>query len=352
MVKRRLSFSSSNLGVEELISGIQNTFVDSEGNSYVAFSGYPSDSAIQTTDRSVTFESNEVVGNTININSHQFFNGEKIYYQPLTNDSKVTGITTGTYYVNVVDVNNIKLSLNPQNLYLGNTIAISGSGTDTHKITPSIPVGDADRVLKNQDNFRRIFKTPKNNENNTNIIGPIGVGLDGVELHSPISNDSVYYGQLNNIIVLDGGSNYSVTSPPNVAIADSYGSSAVANAQIADGSIHEIVLRTRGFDYITTPSVTITGGNGSGADCQAKMQGYDHSVSFNDFKVDLTLNKITLDDDHKFLQGEEVIYTASGTPIGVGATNIGITTTLLSSGGTYYISQYPGDATAFRIYST
>ena len=171
VVKRRLSFSSANLGVEELISGIQNTFVDSEGNSYVAFSGYPSDSAIQTTDRSVTFESNEVVGNTININSHQFFNGEKIYYQPLTNDSKVTGITTGTYYVNVVDVNNIKLSLNPQNLYLGNTIAISGSGTDTHKITPSIPVGDADRVLKNQDNFRRIFKTPKNNENNTNIIG-------------------------------------------------------------------------------------------------------------------------------------------------------------------------------------
>tara|TARA_B100000427_G_scaffold175279_1_gene145750 strand:- start:3 stop:11099 length:11097 start_codon:yes stop_codon:yes gene_type:complete len=352
VVKRRLSFSSTNLGVEELISGIQNTFVDSEGNSYVAFSGYPSDSAIQTTDRSVTFESNEVVGSTININSHQFLNGEKIHYQPLTNDSKVTGITTGTYYVNVVDVNNIRLSLNPQNLYLGNTIAISGSGTDTHKITPSIPVGDADRVLKNQDNFRRIYKTPKNNEDNTNIIGPIGVGLDGVELHSPISNDSVYYGQLNKIIVLDGGSNYSVTSPPNVAIADSYGSSAVANAQIGDGSIHEIVLRTRGFDYIATPSVSITGGNGSGAECQAKMQGYDHSVSFNDFKVDLTLNKITLDDNHKFLQGEEVTYTATGTPIGVGATNIGITTTLLSSGGTYYISQYPGDTTAFRIYST
>ena len=38
VVKRRLSFSSANLGVEELISGIQNTFVDSDNNTYLTFS--------------------------------------------------------------------------------------------------------------------------------------------------------------------------------------------------------------------------------------------------------------------------------------------------------------------------
>ena len=43
------------------------------------------------------------------------------------------------------------------------------------------------------------------------------------------------------------------------------------------------------------------------------MEGFKHSVSFNDKKVDLTNNKITLDEDHRFLNGEEVIYTAGGT---------------------------------------
>ena len=80
------------------------------------------------------------------------------------------------------------------------------------------------------------------------------------------------------------------------------------------------------------------------------MEGFKHSVSFNDFKVDLTNNKITLDEDHRFLDGEEVIYTAGGTPIGVGATNIGFTTSLLSNGGTYFISHFTGNTKAFKIH--
>ena len=55
-------------------------------------------------------------------------------------------------------------------------------------------------------------------------------------------------------------------------------------------------------------------------------------------------------EDHRFLDGEEVIYTAGGTPIGVGATNIGFTTSLLSNGGTYFISHFTGDTKAFKIH--
>ena len=353
-IKKRLHFVSNNLGVGHLVADIQNSFIDSQDNAYVAFSGYPSDSAIQTTDRSVTFATNDVIGNTINIIGHEFLNGEKIHYQPLTNNSKISGIGTGTYFVSVVDVNNIKLALNAQSLYNGQTIVFTGisTATDTHRITPSIPAGGVQQQLGNQNNFRRILNKPKNNENNTDIVGPIGVTLNGVELHSPISNDAIYYGQINNIIVLNAGENYSVNSPPNVAVADSFGSGAIANAHLSDGKIDEIVLRTRGFDYIGTPSVTLTGGNGTGSELAAKMQGYVHSVAFNDFKVDLPTNKITLDDAHKFLNGEEVIYTAGGRPIGIGSTNVGFTTSRLSDGGKYYISPDPSDVKAFRIYST
>ena len=177
---------------------------------------------------------------------HEFLNGEKIHYQPLSDDSKISGIGTGTYFVSVVDVNNIKLSLNAQSLYNGQTIAFSGvsTATDMHQITPSIPAGGVQQQLGNQNNFRRILNKPKNNENNTDIVGPIGVTLNGVELHSPISNDAIYYGQINNIIVLNAGENYSVNSPPNVAVADSFGSGAIANAHLSAVSYTHLTLPT------------------------------------------------------------------------------------------------------------
>ena len=46
--------------------------------------------------------------------------------------------------------------------------------------------------LKNQNHFKRIRKNPKRASNNKNIVGPIGVTVNGLELHSPLSNDSVF----------------------------------------------------------------------------------------------------------------------------------------------------------------
>ena len=297
------------------------------------------------------FGSYNVSSNNINIPTHQFLNGEKIYYQPQSTNSGISGITTGTYFVKVVDPNNIRLALNAQNLYLNNTISITGTTTtDVHKITPAIPIGDVTTKLENQNNFRRILKNPENNQNNEDITGPIGLSLNGIEYHSPISDDSVFYGQIDNIVVLDKGNNYSVVSPPNVSIADSFGSSAVANAHIDEGQIQEIIVTNKGFDYFGTPSVTISGGNGGGAETQLRMEGFKHSVSFKDPNIDVTNDKVTLDEDHKFLNGEEVIYTSGGDPIGVGATNIGFSTSLLSKGGTYFISHFPGDTRAFKIH--
>ena len=351
IIKKRLLFTSPNLGLDFLISNIQNTFVDADNNTYVSFSGYSSDDSIQSTDRSVTFQSNNVSDNKINILGHQFLNGEKIYYEPQSNNSGISGISTGTYFIKSVDPNTIQLALNAQNLYLNNIISITGTtATDVHKITPAIPVGDIITKLQNQNNFRRIRKNPENNQKNQNIAGPIGLSLNGIEYHSPISDDSVFYGQIDNIIVLDQGNGYSVVSPPNISISDSFGSSAVANVHVDEGEVKEIILTNKGFDYIETPSVTISGGNGGGVQTKIRMEGFKHSVSFNDFKVDLTNNKITLDEDHRFLNGEEVFYSAGGTPIGVGATNIGFSTSRLSDGGNYFISHFPGDPKAFKIH--
>ena len=64
----------------------------------------------------------------------------------------------------------------------------------THKLVPYLLwVGNG---LGNQNNFKRILKNTLPAEEKYDIIGPIGVGLNGVEIHSTKSDNSYYYGQI------------------------------------------------------------------------------------------------------------------------------------------------------------
>ena len=331
-VKKNLNFVSSNLNLNSLLADIQNSFIDKDENTYIAFSGYPSYNALQTTNRSKTFTSNSASSGVINISSHRFITGDKIYLEA---SSDITGISSGYYYANKLNDNSIQLSLSRLNIYSNNFLNFNGSGDSTNTITLADLYGNN---LKNQDNFKRILKNPEKNTNNSLLYGPIGVSLNGVELHSPISNDSVFYGQLQKINVLENGSNYDVVNPATISILDSSGSGAQAYLHLS-GSIEEIILENPGFNYIDLPIVKISGGNGSGCVAEAKMTSYQHFVSFSDFKVNLISNSINLDDDHKFFDGEEVIYTSSGLPIGIGSTNVGFTTSRLTNNTFYYISK-------------
>ena len=355
-IRKKLSYIDSRFGITSLLGNIQNTFVDNEENTYVSFSGYPSFETTNT-NRSKTFNSSSGVSTnqyTINIGNHNFINGEKVYLnlgEDLTysSGSGITGIGTGFYFVNVIDSNTIKLALTPLNLYRGQleiprytgTINDNTSGINTifkdvnHTITPANLYENGE--LQNQDNFKRIYKNSKISTENQNIKGSIGVSLNGIEYHSPISKDSLYYGQINEIEVLNSGEDYDVISPPTLSIVDLSGTSSVGHGNFS-GSVSEIIVNNRGFDYTKTPSVTISGGNGLGARCEAKMKGLTYSKSYNDFNVDLATN--TFDGGHRFLNGEEIVYTATGTPIGIQTgVNVGFNTDLLSSGTSYFISK-------------
>jgi len=331
-VKKNLNFVSSKLNLNSLLADIQNSFIDKDENTYIAFSGYPSYSALETTNRSKTFTSNSASSGVIQINSHKFITGDKIY---LETSSGITGISSGYYYVNKLNDNSIQLYLSRLNIYSNNFLNFNGSGDNTNTITPADLYGNN---LINQDNFKRILKNPEKNTNNSPISGPIGVSLNGVELYSPISNDSVFYGQLQKINILESGSNYDVVNPATISILDSFGSGAQAYPHLS-GSIEEIILENPGFDFINLPIVKVSGGNGSGCVAEAKMTSYQHYVSFSDLKVNLVSNSIDLDNDHKFFDGEEVIYTSSGLPIGIGSTNVGFTTSRLTNNAIYYISK-------------
>ena len=74
------------------------------------------------------------------------------------------------------------------------------------------------------------------------------------------------------------------------------------------------------------------------------MKYVTHSLSFNDSFVDVNLlvgdyGRFNLSKEHKLLQGEAVIYNVdpNGNPVGVGSTNVGLSTSVLTNGGTYYV---------------
>ena len=341
IIKKRLNYASSNFGITSLLSNIQNSFVDTENNTYIAFSGYPS------FDTNTTNRSKSLVGvgikSEFDVPNHSFLNGEKVYVG-LTSTSLKGSNLSGYYYVKNVNDDKIKLSISGPNL--SQNIFESLDITENSSLSKSIPsITPADLhdgvELKNQNNFKRIYRTPKIKNNNYNVSGPIGLSLNGVEYHSPIDDDIVYYGKIKNIEILNSGDNYDVVEPPLLSISDENGNGCIANANFS-GSLTEVVLDKSGFDYFTTPSVSVVGGNGNGAICEAKMRGFTHSNIFNESNVDATNDRIGSNTiPHKFSDGEEVTYVASGDPIGIAGTagNVGFVTDKLLSNTSYFVAK-------------
>ena len=50
--------------------------------------------------------------------------------------------------------------------------------------------------------------------------------IDGVEITSPDSRDSIYYGPLDSFEVLNGGRDYNVQFPPSISIISGVGNTA------------------------------------------------------------------------------------------------------------------------------
>ena len=336
LIKKKLDFVNTNLNKEDILSNIQNTFVDKEKNTYVAFSGLPGYDSVSVTNRSKTFTDTNIDQNTdtINIVNHGFKTGEKVYYQVTSGSS---GILEGNYFVYAIDTNNIKLSFSrtsiDEEIYVD--IANISVGSQ-HKLTPS---SIFETKLINQNNFKRIYKTPKLATEHKDIVGPIGVALNGVEFHSPISEDSIFYGQIDTVNILNSGSGYDIVNSPEIGIANTNGSGGASFVGQFTGKVEDIIVTAPGFNFKDTPTVKITGGNGTEALAEARMRGFTYSETFIDSargNQDSDTISIT---DHRFLDGEEIIYSSTGNPIGIGSTNVGFTTDKLTSGAVYFIAK-------------
>ena len=163
--------------------------------------------------------------------------------------------------------------------------------------------------------------------------GTTGMLVNGTEILNYKSGDVIFFGGIESIDVLEGGSQFDVITPPKVSVESLTGAGVSATANVK-GSFERIDIIDPGFDYVAPPIIEISGGNGVNAIARSRLKQVDH---FMDFDASSTGNAINIANDtigfgtfHKFRDGEAVIYKTFNTGA-IGIASAGITTTLIQN---------------------
>jgi subtilisin-like proprotein convertase family protein len=152
----------------------------------------------------------------------------------------------------------------------GSQVAGGGSAGDDDLVLagPATAVDvtfDRDMVTDPAD--PNVFKV----DNVVRITGPAGAVYDRATF-APATGSAVVPGRpLTGVTVTDGGTGYVIA--PTVTITGGGGTGATAVATISGGVITGITLTNPGSGYRSPPTVTITGGGGTGATAVATLPG-------------------------------------------------------------------------------
>ena len=314
--------------ISSYTSNVQNIYND-QNKILVASASLPfyDGQPLDTTDRSITF-SGTFIGTEFVITSnsdHGFYTGDAVYYIPekinqqyFDNDVLKTELVVnsslfseGLYYVRRISSTTIKLAKSKTNLYNSKFVSVDSQTTVTNNIIQ--PYEFRFKSLQSQKVLREVSDPINDGSLHETTPGFTGILINGVEVSNYKSSDTVYYGKLNEIEVLSPGSEYDIINPPLLSIVDSVGTGATGYVAVS-GSLQEIRVLDSGFDYVETPTIRISGGNGNGAVALPSMKLIDHSVLFNSESssenagVGTTTSTIGFGTYHKFRNAEQVIY--------------------------------------------
>lgn len=160
---------------------------------------------------------------------------------------------------------------------------------------------------------------------------PIGMLVDGVELYSPsLFNEKIYYGEINEVKILNQGEEYDVITPPEIVITDSvgYGKSAKVHANMK-GKLKEILVLSTGLGFDSKPNISLVGGNIKGSvDLETNLIKTQITSKFLPNPSGVGNTTINFISNHNFEDGDEVVYFPGIYPTVVG----------LETGASYYSS--------------
>ena len=315
--------------VEINSTDVQNVYKDVEEDCFLVASGSLPTYKIQKQSPIKNF-AGSFEGETYNIENHGFYTGDKVYYTP-----EIVGITSfvggdytvpinvdldvekskifnsGEYFAYRIDKDNIKFAKSIQDIYYSiknpESSKFVSTASTTVRNNTLVREDFYNKKLKHQEIFRKFDKPSEEVGMYPTEPGYTGLLINGVEILNYKSKEKVYHGKLENIKVLSSDRNFDIISPPDLTITDDIGVGATGYLAVS-GDLEEIRLLDRGFDYEEVPIVTITGGNGSGANVQVSMKSIDHIEKFDSRTVNISTDSIGFTTFHKFRDLEEVTY--------------------------------------------
>ena len=259
----------------------------------------------------------------------KFIDGDQIRY---TADNQLSGLVSGDYYyVKKVTNSEIKLYISLsllQDDMTGNDFVRFGPNTNTTGVHNFTLTRHEDRVLSPNSILRKFPLSPPQSLplDEKRGLGNIGMLIDGTEISSPESTDSVYYGPLESFDVLNGGRDYDVLNPPSISITTDQATGSGAKVEpIIVGSVKEVFVDPQPFDIDAVESVSIKGGNGSGAVLQPVVGARFREIEFDSRPlslgggVDIINEIIRFKEPHFLSNGDTIIYNQNGNePIALG----------------------------------
>ena len=386
-VTREISKVDSDLhsNLNNYTANVQNTYIDGNdvliaSNSLPSVSLFGTNLKLNPKTQKVVFSGVVVKGQEeLQITSgidHNFFTGDAVYYTPekridispratgkdpytldlqyelfqrvqvvsslfSTFDSGrgiIEGLSNGgegIYFIKRVDANSIKLAKSRSNLYnniFEKVLIATDDATLGNQTLEKFELHG--KFIRNQNLLRKLQNPVNDGLHHETPTGFNGMFINGVEVKNYKSRDVVYYGQVNSIEVVSGGSDYDIINPPELVINDGVGAGATGYCAVR-GEFKEIRVVDTGFDYIDQPIIKITGGNGVGAVAKAKLLTIPHELSVNttgitsiipDFAGLGTESSIGFTTYHKFRDAEKIRYDTFGRKALVG----------LDTGNSYY----------------
>jgi hypothetical protein len=309
-------------------ANIQNTYAKFDGSLIIASNSIPKYNNVQTNtyDKKITFSTSLLSTNVLTlptnpttIPDHGFYTGDAVYFE--SNGNGFQEINSGTYFVHRIDGDSINLSRSKGDLSKENYIIFNGS---VENATISL-LEFYQKTIQPQGIYRKILEPVKKENIFETEFGYTGIFLNGLELLNYKSSNSVYYGDILNFTITNGGSGYDVINPPVLNIQDEVGTGATGSCNVI-GNIVRIDVTDPGR-YNEVPTIKITGGNGSGATAVARTRPekrVNKFVANFPSNVDLVNNRIIFDEPHRLTDGERLIYEPGKTKIISGlSTNAG-----------------------------
>ena len=303
--------------INNFIANVQNTYSKFNGDVLVASNSIPkyNNTITNPYDKKITFSQSVSVGlatdiiqfptNNTNLPDHGFYTGDSVFYTP--GSSGFVGLDTGAYFIKRLNPSDVKLARSKADLFKDTYVSLEGTATDC-RVSYNEYAG---KIVTPQGLYREIL--PPDTESGTyhTPAGFTGVLINGVEVLNYKSENSVYYGNIKNINITKGGFDYDIINPPILRIRDEVGVGATGKCNVL-GSLKQIQIIDPGLGYKKPPLIRISGGNGVGAQAEAKLIPITYSLAFNaeaSFnQVDLTNNQIAFSTFSKLDDGDQLIY--------------------------------------------